>query len=63
MNTKTKPLSAEMLILCLAGELSVDPSFLVEAIQEDQDCRRVIRSYAQGDFTFEQVLDTVKDIF
>lgn len=61
--TISKPLSAENLILCLAGDLSVDPALLTEAIQEEPDTRRVIRSYALGDFTYSDVLDTVKDLF
>ena len=56
-----KVMSAVDLIQCLAGELLTDPALLVETIQEDQDLLRVIRSYREGDFTYDQVLDTVKD--
>lgn len=62
MNT-TKPMSAVNLIQCLAGEMLVDPALMVETIKEDQDLLRVVRSYGAGDFTYEQVLDTVKDYF
>jgi len=62
MNT-TKPMSAVNLIQCLAGEMLVDPALMVETIKEDQDLLRVVRSYGAGDFTFEQVLDTIKDYF
>jgi hypothetical protein len=57
----SKVMSAVDLIQCLAGELEIFPALLVETIQEDQDLLRVIRSYREGDFTYDQVLDTVKD--
>ena len=57
----SKPMTAPMLIQCLAGELFCDPALLVEIIKEEEDLFRVIRSYGAGDFTYEQVLDTVKD--
>jgi hypothetical protein len=56
-----KVMSAVDLIQCLAGELEIFPALLVETIQEDKDLLRVIRSYCEGDFTYNQVLDTVKD--
>ena len=59
----TKPMSAPMLIQCLAGDLLVDPALMVETIREDQDLLRVVRSYNAGDFTYADVLDTVKDFF
>lgn len=59
----TKPMSAPMLVQCLAGDLLVDPALIVETIKEDQDLLRVIRSYGAGDFTYSDVLDTVKDFF
>lgn len=54
-------MSAVTLIQCLAGELLVDPALLTETIGEEEDLQRVIRSYRSGDFTYSQVLDTVKD--
>jgi hypothetical protein len=63
MNTINKPMSAVMLVQCLAGELLVDPALLVETIKEEEDLLRVVRSYGVGDFTYEQVLDTIKDYF
>jgi len=59
----SKPMSAPMLIQCLAGDLLVDPALMVETIREDQDLLRVVRSYGAGDFTYADVLDTVKDFF
>ena len=56
-------MSAVNLIQCLAGEMLVDPALMVETIKEDPDLLRVVRSYGAGDFTFEQVLDTIKDYF
>lgn len=54
-------MSAATLIQCLAGDLMADPGLLLETMREEQDILRVIRSYKSGDFTYEQVLDTVKD--
>ena len=54
-------MSAATLIQCLAGDLMADPGMLFETIREEEDILRVIRSYKLGDFTYEQVLDTVKD--
>lgn len=62
MNT-IKPMSAVNLIQCLAGEMLVEPALMVETIKEDKDLLRVVRSYGAGDFTYEQVLDTIKDYF
>ena len=56
-----KPMSSTHLILCLSGDMEIDPSLIVETIKEDPDLMRVMRSYGAGDFTYEQVLDTVKD--
>jgi hypothetical protein len=58
-----KRMSASDLILCLSGELLVDPALLVETIREEEDLLRVMRSYSAGDFTYADVLDTVKDFF
>jgi hypothetical protein len=54
-------MSAPMLIQCLAGDLLADPAIILETIKEEEDLLRVIRSYGAGDFTYEEVLDTVKD--
>jgi len=54
-------MSAVTLIQCLAGDLLADPALLMETIREEEDLQRVIRSYRMGDFTYSQVLDTVKD--
>jgi hypothetical protein len=63
MNTQYKPMSATNLILCLSGEMEIDPGLIVETIKEDPDLMRVIRSYGAGDFTYERVLDTLADYF
>jgi hypothetical protein len=60
---QTKLMTAQQLILCLAGELEIYPALLVEAIQQDEDLRRLIKSYTYGDFTYAQVLDTLADYF
>jgi hypothetical protein len=54
-------MSAVSLIQCLAGDLLADPALLMETIREEEDLQRVIRSYKLGDFTYADVLDTVKD--
>lgn len=54
-------MSAATLIQCLAGDLMADPGMLFETIREEEDILRVIRSYKLGDFTYADVLDTVKD--
>ena len=63
MSTLSKPMSATNLILCLSGELEVDPGLLVETIKEEEDLLRVVRSYGAGDFTYAEVLDTLADYF
>jgi hypothetical protein len=59
----SRPMSAPDLIQCLAGELLVDPALLVETIREEEELTRLVRSYGAGDFTYEQVKDTLKDLF
>jgi hypothetical protein len=54
-------MSVSMLIQCLAGDLLADPGIILETIKEEEDLLRVVRSYGAGDFTYEEVLDTVKD--
>jgi hypothetical protein len=56
-------MSATNLILCLSGDMEIDPGLIVETIKEDPDLMRVIRSYGAADFTYEQVLDTLADYF
>ena len=50
------------LIASLAGELLVEPSLLLEIVRGEEEALRVIRSYGAGDFTYEQVLDTIKEL-
>jgi len=54
-------MSSITLIQSLAGDLMADPGILFETIREEEDILRVIRSYKSGDFTYEQVLDTMKN--
>lgn len=63
MTTQYKPMSATNLILCLSGEMEIDPGLIVETIKQYPDLMRVIRSYGAGDFTYEQVLNTLADYF
>ena len=62
MSTNTI-MSATNLILCLSGEMEIDPALLMEMIKEEEDLVRVIRSYGAGDLTYTQVLDTLADYF
>lgn len=63
MITHDKPMSSTHLILCLSGDMEIDPGLIVETIKEDQDLMRVVRSYGAGDFTYAQVLDSLADYF
>jgi hypothetical protein len=63
MIIKEKPMSATRLVLCLSGDMEIDPSLMVETIKEDTDLMRVVRSYRAGDFTYAQVLDSLADYF
>lgn len=54
-------MAAANLVQCLAGDLLADPALLLETIKEEEDLLRVIRSYKAGDFTYAEVLDTIKD--
>ena len=56
-------MSATNLVLCLSGEMEIDPGLLVETIKGDPDLMRIIKSYGAGDFTYDQVLDTLGDYF
>lgn len=56
-------MSSTNLILCLSGELAIDPALLMDTIKEEEDLVRVIRSYSAGDFTYAEVLDTLADYF
>jgi hypothetical protein len=58
----TKPMSAPMLIQCLAGELYTDPALLVETIREDDSALAIVRQYGRGRATYEEVRDAVSAI-
>lgn len=57
-----KPMSAVMLIQCLAGELLADPAILVEAIKEDSDTLALVRQYGKGEANYSSVLAKVSEI-
>lgn len=57
-----KPMSATMLIECLAGEMLSYPALIVEAIQEDQETLSIVREYGKGLVTYEAVRDAVSAI-
>lgn len=57
-----KPMSAVMLIQCLAGELLTDPALLVEAIQEDNDTLALVRAYGRGEENYARVLERVSEL-
>ena len=58
----TKPMSAENLILCLAGDIESFPALVLETIKEDQDVLAIVRQYGKGQITYEEVLNAVSSI-
>ena len=58
----TKPMSAVMLIQCLAGELYTDPALLVEAIKEDPDTLALVREYGAGREEYATILERVGEL-
>ena len=56
-------MSITALISTLSGDLLVDETLIFEAIREDNDLIHLVRSYREGDFTYLEVLDTLKDYF
>ena len=57
-----RPMSAEMLVRCLAGEMDSLPALIVEAIQEDEDTLALVRRYGKGEATYQEVLEAVSAI-
>ena len=57
-----KPMSAPMLIQCLAGELYTDPALLVETIREEESALAIVRKYGKGSATYQEVLEAVSAI-
>jgi hypothetical protein len=55
-------MSAENLVLCLAGEIGSLPALIVEAIQGDTDTLALVRRYGKGEATYEEVLEAVNAI-
>ena len=62
MTTTIKPMSAPMLVQCLAGELYADPHLLVEIIKEDESVLALVRQYGKGLATYEKVRGAVSAI-
>lgn len=62
MSTTTKPMSAPMLVQCLAGEFLCDPALLVEAIKEEESALAIVRQYGKGLATYEEVKATISEI-
>jgi len=58
----SKPMSAPMLIQCLAGELYAHPAMLVELIKEDEEVLAIVRAYGRGEETYQNVLEAVSAI-
>jgi len=58
----SKPMSAVMLIQCLAGELYTDPALLVEAIKEDPDTLALVREYGAGREDYATILERVGEL-
>lgn len=62
MITTDKPMSAPMLVQCLAGELYADPYIIVEMIKEEESVLALVRQYGKGLATYEEVRDAVSAI-
>ena len=62
MNTMTKPMSAPMLVQCLAGEFYCDPYLLVEAIKEEESALVIVRQYGKGLASYDQVKAKIAEI-
>jgi len=54
-------ISSSHLIQLIAGELEIYPALLVEHIQESEDLKRILRSYRSGEYTYDEVVETVKE--
>jgi len=59
MNTIDKALSAPHLVMCLAGELGVEPSLIVEAIKETPALLEIAKAYGRGESNYQQVLNAI----
>jgi hypothetical protein len=57
-----KPMSAELLVMCLAGEMYAYPADIVEVIKEDKEVLSLVRQYGKGLATYEQIRDAVSAI-
>ena len=57
-----KPMSATMLIQCLAGELFADPGLLVETIKEDEETLALVSRYGKGEEDYATVLEKVSEL-
>ena len=52
-------MTAENLVLTLAGEHMVSPALLVEIIQENPDLKFEVRNYGRGIASYESVSESV----
>lgn len=57
-----KPMSAEMLVRCLGGEMFAHPASIVEAIEQDSEVLALVRRYGKGLATYEEVREAVSAI-
>jgi hypothetical protein len=57
-----KPMTAPMLIQCLAGELLTDPALLVETIKEDGETLALVRRYGKGEEDYATILEKVSEL-
>jgi hypothetical protein len=61
MKLNRERISSSHLIQLLAGELEIYPALFVEHIQESEDLKRILRSYRSGEYTYDEVVETVKE--
>lgn len=55
-------MSAENLVLCLAGEMLAHPADIVQAIQEDKKTLALVRKFGNGLASYEEVREAVSAI-
>lgn len=59
MNTINKTMSAENLVLALSAEHQVTPSLIVEAIKDNVGLWATVKSYGNGNATYERVSESL----
>lgn len=56
-------MSASDLVYCLAGDLDVTPSLIVETIKETPELLATANSYGRGEISYKEILDATSNYF